>query len=49
MLRLDLGTYSHPKSLEGIELELMLTPRENPSLLEAQRRIEPAMLHQAGQ
>ena len=50
--RLDLGLYSHPKEFGGgIESESMLTPREN-SLCRKnspQRRIEPMMLHQAGQ
>ena len=28
--RLDLGLYSHPKELEVMESESILTPRENP-------------------
>ena len=28
--RLDLGLYSHPKELWGMESEPILTPRENP-------------------
>ena len=46
--RLDLGLYSHPKEW-GMESEPMLTPRGKPPLLEAQRRVEPAMLHHARQ
>ena len=48
MYRLDLGLYSHP-GFRGMESEPMLTPREESPLLEAQRRIEPTMLHHTGQ
>ena len=37
------------KSFEGMESGPMLTPRDKSPLLEAQRRTEPATLHQAGQ
>ena len=37
------------KGFEGMESETMLTPREKSPLPEAQRRFEPAILHQAGQ
>ena len=47
--RLDLGLYPHPKELQGMESEPMLTPREKSSLPEAQWRVEPTMLHHAGQ
>ena len=47
--RLDLSLYSHPKEFSGMEAEPMLTPREKPHLLEAQRWVKPATLHQAGQ
>ena len=46
MYRLDLGLYSHLKEFGGMESETMLTPKEKfPS---PQRRMKPAMLHQAG-
>ena len=47
--RPDLGLYSHPKEFLGMESEPMLTPREKPPLPEAQRRVEPMMLHHTGQ
>ena len=49
MHRLDLSLYSHPKEFRGMEPETMLTPREKSPLPEAQRRVEPATLHHAGQ
>ena len=47
--RSDLGLYSHPKEFQGMEPVPKLTPREKSPLPEAQKRVEPAMLHQAGQ
>ena len=47
--RLEIGLYSHPKEFKGMESEPMLTPREKSFLPEAQRRVEPGTLHQAGQ
>ena len=47
--RLDLRLHPHPKEFQGMESEPVLTPREISPLLEAQRRIEQVMLHQAGQ
>ena len=47
--RLDLGLYSHLREFWGMESEPMLTPREKSPLLEAQRRVETATLHHAGQ
>ena len=49
MLRLDFGSYSHPKSFWGKESEPILTPKEKNALPEAQWRIKPILLHQAGQ
>ena len=43
--RLDLGLYSHPKEFLGNGV----STRVNSLLPEAQRKIEPATLHQAGQ
>ena len=37
------------KRVLGNESEPMLTPREKSPVLKAQRRVEPALLHQAGQ
>ena len=37
------------KSFWGMESESMLTPRENSPVLQDQRRMKPARLHQAGQ
>ena len=59
--KLDLGLYSHPIEFfffffflgggggGGVESEPMLTPREKSPLPDAQRMIEPATLHHAGQ
>ena len=46
---LNLCLYSHPKKFSGMESEPILNPMEKPPLLEAQRRIEPTMLHHTGQ
>ena len=43
--RLDLGLYSHPKESQEMESEPLLTPMEKSPLPEAQRRVEPTMLH----
>ena len=47
--RLDLHLYSYLKEFQGKESEPTLTPREISPLLEAHRKVEPAMLHHAGQ
>ena len=47
--RLDLSLYSHPKVFVGMDSEPLLTARGKPPLLEAQRRVGPVTLHQAGQ
>ena len=47
--RLDLGLNSYPKEFLGMESEPMLTPREKSPVIGTQRRVEPAMLHRAGQ
>ena len=44
--RLAFGLYSHPKEFQGMESEPVLTQRDKYPLPEAQRRIEPATLHQ---
>ena len=49
MHRLDLNLFSHRKELKAMELEPVLTLREKFPLLEAQRRVEHAMLQYAGQ
>ena len=47
--RLDLGLYSHPKQLWGMESEPMLNHRGTSPLLEAQRRIKSGKQHHTGQ
>ena len=44
----DLGLYSHPKEFWEKESEPMLTPRGKATPLEAQRWVEPVMLHHRG-
>ena len=41
--------HSYLKEFKGMESEPMLTPREKSPLLEVQSRMEPVMLHHAGQ
>ena len=47
--RLELSLSSHPKEFSGKESEPMLALREKYNLLGAQRRVESATLHHAGQ
>ena len=47
--RLDLGLYSYLKEFSGMESEPMSAPREKSLLPEAQRRVEPMVLLNAGQ
>ena len=49
MHRLDLSAYSRPTEFLGMAPEPMLTPREKSPLPEAQRRVEPVILHHTGQ
>ena len=49
MHRLYLGFYCHLTEFYGMESEPILTPREKSPLPEAQKRVEPVMLHHAGQ
>ena len=47
--RLNLGSYSHPKEFLGNGVRFNVNSKGKPPLPEAQRRIEPVMLHHKGQ